>query len=98
MAVSENQARSQAEVRKPGLQHHMCLEERNPDFVACEQQRRRSACASAQSDQRIWYSLSGINVTLSDFSKFSIFDGWLQLWYALICVTFLWYNGLVCVQ
>ena len=26
---------------------------RERDFVACEQQRRRSACASAQSDQRL---------------------------------------------
>ena len=27
--------------------------------VVCEQQRRRPACASAQSDQRIYYSLIG---------------------------------------
>ena len=31
---------------------------RNHEFVACEQQRRRPACASAQSDQRLCYSLS----------------------------------------
>ena len=30
---------------------------RNPYFVACEQQRRRPACASAQSDQRLCHSL-----------------------------------------
>ena len=32
---------------------------RKPDFVACEQQGRRPACASTQSDQRLYYSLSG---------------------------------------
>ena len=32
---------------------------RNPDFAASEQQMRRPACASAQSDQRLYYSLSG---------------------------------------
>ena len=51
---NQMQARSQAEARKPRLQH----DARNPDFVACEQQRRRSDCASAQSDQRFCYSLS----------------------------------------
>ena len=30
---------------------------RKPDFVACDQQRRRQACVSAQSYQRIRYSL-----------------------------------------
>ena len=29
-----------------------------PDFVACKQQRRRSDCAFAQSDQHLCYSLS----------------------------------------
>ena len=29
------------------------------DFVACEQHRRRTACVSAQSDQRPCYSHSG---------------------------------------
>ena len=29
------------------------------DFVACEQPMRRSACASAQSDQSLCYSLPG---------------------------------------
>ena len=32
---------------------------RKPVFGMCEQQRRRPACASAQSDQRLCYSLSG---------------------------------------
>ena len=31
----------------------------NVSYVICEQQRRRSACASAQSDQRLWCSLIG---------------------------------------
>ena len=30
---------------------------RKPVFAICEQQRRRSACASVQSDQRLCYSL-----------------------------------------
>ena len=30
-----------------------------PDFAICEQQRRRSACASAQSDQRLCCLLPG---------------------------------------
>ena len=29
---SSNKARSQAEARKPGLQHHMGIDTRNPDF------------------------------------------------------------------
>ena len=33
----------------------MGLDERKPDFDACEQQRCRSDCASAQSDQRLCY-------------------------------------------
>ena len=32
---------------------------RQPVFVICEQQRRRSACASTQSDQRLCCSLPG---------------------------------------
>ena len=32
---------------------------RNPDFVAGELQMRRPACASAQSDQRLYYLLPG---------------------------------------
>ena len=31
----------------------------NMSYAICEQQRRRSACASAQSDQRLCYSLLG---------------------------------------
>ena len=48
---------SQAEARKPGLQHHMGLNAINPDFDACEQQRRRPACVFAQPDQHLCYSL-----------------------------------------
>ena len=36
---------------------HMGLVERKPDFGGCEQQKRKPACASAQSDQRLCYSL-----------------------------------------
>ena len=32
---------------------------RKPYFVACEQQSRRPACASAQTDQRVCYALLG---------------------------------------
>ena len=35
----------------------MGLYERNPEFVKCEQQRRRTAYASTQSDQRHCYSI-----------------------------------------
>ena len=34
---------------------------RIPDFVACEEQRRRPACAAAKSDQHLCYSLSEMN-------------------------------------
>ena len=47
------QVPSQAVARKPGLQHHMGLDARNCDFVDCEQQRSRPACADVQSDQRL---------------------------------------------
>ena len=51
-----NQARSQAEARKS--QHNMCLSAKISDFVTCKQQRRRPACTSTLSDQRLYYSLS----------------------------------------
>ena len=38
----KKQAYTQAEARKHGLQHHMGLDARNHDCVACEQQRRRT--------------------------------------------------------
>ena len=41
------------------LRYDMDLDARNPDFGVCEQRRRRPACACAQSDQRLCYSLSG---------------------------------------
>ena len=37
----------------------MGLDGRKPVFDVCEQQRRRPACASAQSDQRLYYSHIG---------------------------------------
>ena len=49
---------SQVKVGKPGHPHHMDLDARNPDFVACKQHMSRPACASAQSDQRLCYLLS----------------------------------------
>ena len=33
--------------------------ERQPDVPACERQKRRPACTSAQSDQHLCYSLLG---------------------------------------
>ena len=39
----------------------------NVSYVICEQQRRRSACASAQSDQRLYCSLPRQNDTCSSF-------------------------------
>ena len=33
--------------------HYMGSDARKPDFVACELQRRRTACASVLSDQRL---------------------------------------------
>ena len=40
--------------------------------VVCEQQRRRPACTSAQSDQRICYSLMGKYHTKHAIGKISI--------------------------
>ena len=39
--------------------YHIGHDGRQPDFVACEQQKRRPACAFAQSDQHLCYSVSG---------------------------------------
>ena len=39
--------RSQGEARKPELQHHMGLDARNTDFVACEQQRPQTRYQTA---------------------------------------------------
>ena len=41
------------------IKSQMGLDARKSVFGVCEQQRRRPACASAQSDQRICYSLIG---------------------------------------
>ena len=38
---------------------HKGLDARKPSSMGCEQQRRRPASASAQSDQRLCYSLIG---------------------------------------
>ena len=37
----------------------MYLDARKPNFVACEQERHRLACTSAQSDQHLYYLPSG---------------------------------------
>ena len=42
---------------------------RKPVYVIYEQQRRRSACASAQSDQRLCCSLPGWNDTYTCYSR-----------------------------
>ena len=39
--------------------YYLGLNGRKPDFVVCEHQRRRLACAYAQSGQRLCYSLPG---------------------------------------
>ena len=39
--------------------YHIGHDAREPDFVACEQQKRRPACAFTQSDQHLCYSVSG---------------------------------------
>ena len=41
------------------LRNEMGLDARKPVFGGCEQHWRRPACASAQSDQRLCYSLFG---------------------------------------
>ena len=46
---------------------------RKPDFAVCEQQRHRSACASAQTDQHLCFSLSGnYNSSTCNMQKFKI--------------------------
>ena len=40
---------------------------RKPVYAICEQQRRRSACASAQSDQRLYCSLPRYKYNTSSF-------------------------------
>ena len=49
---------------KDNLSHVM----RKPVYAICEQQRRRSACASAHSDQRVCYSLPPL-VSISEMSS-----------------------------
>ena len=63
-------ARSQVAARKHVLQHHMGCDARNPDFVACEQQRRNQPAhlGSLISAFDILYLKS--KVTRSDFSQF----------------------------
>ena len=46
-----------SKAKRTKSQGHMSHVMRKPVFVICEQQRRRSACISAQSDQRLCCSL-----------------------------------------
>ena len=54
---------------------------RKPVYAICEQQRRRSACASAQSDQRLcclpstWYKTSSFYMYIRNFKPLSSFCG-----------------------
>ena len=50
-----------------------CLVASKPDFDACRQQRHRSSCASAQSDQRLWL-LSKRNIKHVDYHVTLIFQ------------------------
>ena len=45
------------------IQLYVGLVKRKPDFVSCEQQRCRLACASVQSDQHLNYSHSGNSIS-----------------------------------
>ena len=49
--------------------YHMDHVARKPDFVACEQQGRRPDCPSAQSGQRLCYSLPGKYSFLATFCE-----------------------------
>ena len=46
---------------KSHVMAHLGLDATKPVFGVCVQHRRRPACASAQSDQRLCYSLFGRN-------------------------------------
>ena len=53
---------------------------RKPVYATCEQQRRRSACTSVQSDQHLWYSLPwSYNISsfcIQTFKPLVSFCGW----------------------
>ena len=52
---------------------------RKPDLAACERQRRRPACTSAQSDQHLCYSLLGkYNCKLATLKNPAFYDK--KLW------------------
>ena len=52
----------------------MDLDARKPVFGVCEQQRYRPDCASAQPDQRLYYSLSGSIISRLTKGKLSRFQ------------------------
>ena len=54
--ILQNEAKSVSQLERPsqgGAYSYMRHVMRKPVYAICEQQRRRSACASAQSDQRL---------------------------------------------
>ena len=59
---------------------------RKPVYTICKQQRRRSACASAQSDQHLccllsgWYNTS--NFYIQNFTPLCSWEGWFESWLA----------------
>ena len=64
----QNQTRSHAEAREPGLQHHICLDVRNLDFVAFDQPAHPHSLIS---NFVIRYLKN--KITSSDISYFSCF-------------------------
>ena len=61
---------------KHGLYYyHMGLNARKPDYVACEQPRRRPASSFAESDQCLFYLLSEKYILLCFMLNFNILAG-----------------------
>ena len=62
-------------LQEVGSKVFLALTQENLSSVVCEQQRRRPACASVQSDQRICLSLIGkYNIITCYKRKFTILD------------------------
>ena len=49
--------------------YHLCHGMRNPAYAICEQQSRRSACSSAQSDERLRCRLPRWHNTYSCYTR-----------------------------
>ena len=71
----EIQARSQAEARKPVLLHHMGLDTRNPDLVACSNKGADQPAHPHSLISAFVVPYLKSKVTRSDTSLFSIFGG-----------------------